>query len=100
MKTFEKVYGFVSKIPKGKVATYKQVSIATQINNPKIVGFALHVNKDSLKIPCHRVIKSNGFLAKGYAMGGKFAQMKRLKSEGIKFLQNGKVDLKIFLFEP
>jgi len=99
MKTFDKVYKFVSKIPKGKVATYKQVSDATKINNPKIVGFALHVNKDPVKVPCHRVIKSNGFLAEGYAMGGKSTQMKRLKSEGVKFSRNGKVDFKNFLFE-
>ena len=45
MSFYDKVYECVSKIPKGKVATYGQ--IATKCGNPKasrVVGYALHVN--------------------------------------------------------
>ncbi len=55
-----RVYSIVKKIPKGGVLTYKEV--AEKIENPKsfrAVGNALNKNFDP-KIPCHRVIRSNG----------------------------------------
>ena|SRR3990170_3533660 len=85
MNAFEKIYKVVSGIPKDKVITYKKVAKQSGINNPRIVGFALHANKNPLKIPCHRVVKSNGKLAKGYAFGGINQQREKLKSEGIRF---------------
>ena len=56
MATFE--------IPKGKVSTYKR--IAEKIGKPnayRAVGNALHKNPLAPIIPCHRVIRSDGFLA-------------------------------------
>ena len=98
MKTFERVYKVVSRIPEGKVLTYKKVSELAGIRNPKIVGFALHVNKNIELIPCHRVIRSDGTLAEGYALGGKDTQRKKLEEEGVKFIEN-KVNLNLYLFE-
>lgn len=85
MKTFEKIYQVVAKIPIGKVMTYKKVGALSGVNNPRVVGFALHANKDPQNIPCHRVIRSDGTLAKGYAFGGAEKQKEILESEGIKF---------------
>ena len=85
MKPFDKIYKVVSKIPKGKVLTYKQVAILSDIKNPRLVGFYLHKNKNPDKIPCHRVILSNGKLATGYAFGGPQKQKELLQKEGIKF---------------
>jgi len=85
MNIFEKIFLVVCSIPKGKVMTYMQVSKKAEVGNAKIVGFALHANKNPIKIPCHRVIKSNGTLAKGYAFGGITEQRKKLENEGIKF---------------
>jgi methylated-DNA-protein-cysteine methyltransferase related protein len=96
MKTFEKVYKIVAKIPKGKVNTYGALAKLTEIN-PRTVGYILHQNKDPKNIPCHRVIKSNGKLAAGYAFGGPDSQQKMLEAEGIVF-KNGKVNLSKFLF--
>lgn len=56
----EKVLEIVSKIPKGKTLSYKQV--AEKVGNPgafRAVGSVLKQNYDP-QIPCHRVIKSNG----------------------------------------
>lgn len=83
MSTFQKIYSIVAKIPKGKVLSYKQVAKLSN-TTPRIVGFALHANKDPKNIPCHRVIKDNGTLARGYSFGGKKAQEKKLKQEGVK----------------
>lgn len=64
----DKVYDVVKNIPRGSVLTYKEV--AQRIGAPKAyraVGNALNKNHDP-KIPCHRVIKSNGSIG-GYNRG-------------------------------
>lgn len=88
----EKVYLEVKKIPKGKVETYK--SIALKIGYPnaaRAVGNALHKNPDNKSIPCHRVVNSKGECSGSFAFGGKDAQERLLKKEGVKF-KNGKVN--------
>ena len=58
----EKVLYIVSKIPKGEILTYKEVaSLAGSKNAYRAVGNILKKNNNK-KIPCHRVIKSNGKL--------------------------------------
>jgi methylated-DNA-protein-cysteine methyltransferase related protein len=91
--SFERIYEVVKKIPKGKVMTYKQVSILANVATPRVVGFALHVNKDPNHIPCHRVVFSNGTLTPGYAFGGESVQREKLENEGVVFTQKGNVDL-------
>lgn len=98
MQTFQEIYKIVSKIPKGKVATYKQIANIVK-TTPRIVGFALHANKDPMSIPCHRVVRSNGTLANGYAFGGKEIQMKKLILEGIKFDKFNKINLSQYLIK-
>ena len=82
MKTFkQKVLDVVSKIPKGKTMSYKEV--ATRAGSPRAsraVGNIMNKNDDMLRVPCHRVIKSDGTVG-GYALGTK-AKIKKLKSEG------------------
>ena len=82
MNSFEKVYKVVSKIPKGKVLTYKEVAELAGVNpkasGARIVGFAMHANKDIIKVPCHRVVGSNGKLT-GYARGGTTKKREILK---------------------
>lgn len=91
VNSFDKVYALVKKIPKGKVVTYKQISQIVGVS-PKVVGFALHANKNPKEVPCHRVINIKGQLAKGYVFGGEKEQRNKLESEGVKFLENGLVD--------
>lgn len=77
----KKVLAIVRKIPKGKVLTYKEV--ASRAGRPKAyraVGNILNINFDP-KIPCHRVIRSDGALG-GYNRGLK-EKKRRLKMEGI-----------------
>ena len=82
MKNFrEKVLKIVSKIPKGKIKTYKEVAILA--GSPKAfraVGNILNKNYNS-NIPCHRVIKSDGTLG-GFNRGG-VKKLSLLKSEGM-----------------
>ncbi|MBM3257164.1 MAG: MGMT family protein [Candidatus Liptonbacteria bacterium] len=82
MKTFkEKVYAVVLKIPRGEVVTYQEV--AKRAGNPKAfraVGNILSKNYDP-KIPCHRVIRSNGGMG-GYNRGLE-KKIQILQKEGI-----------------
>lgn len=98
MNSLEKIYKVVSSIPKGKILTYKKIAKIVGIKNPRLVGFYLHKNIDPKKIPCHRVIKSNGTLAKGYAFGGLKKQKEMLEKEGIGFDRN-KINLKRYFFK-
>jgi O-6-methylguanine DNA methyltransferase len=81
MKSFtEKVYDIVRKIPAGKVLTYREVAKrAGNKNAARAVGNILHKNYNP-KIPCHRVIRSDGSLG-GYNRGAA-KKMKILKKEG------------------
>lgn len=85
----ERVFAVVSKIPKGKTATYAQVARAA--GSPKAaraVGNILARNPHPIRIPCHRVVRADG-TAGGY-LGKKGSQKKRalLESEGVTFKNN------------
>ena len=79
-----KVWKYLLTIPKGRVKTYKQVAIG--INLPKsarAVANACAKNPYAPKIPCHRVIRSDGSLGGYSGKGGIKTKKKLLKSEGI-----------------
>lgn len=82
----EKVYKITSSIPKGKVATYKQV--AKLAGNPKgarAVGYFMRINPNAPHVPCHRVVGSNGRLTGYSGEGGLGGKRKMLLSEGVYF---------------
>jgi len=81
-----KVWKYLMKIPKGKVKTYKQVAIG--INRPKsarAVANACRKNPYSPRVPCHRVIRSDGSLGGFSAPGGAKYKKKLLNNEGFLF---------------
>jgi|TARA_A200000113_G_scaffold127896_1_gene115102 methylated-DNA-[protein]-cysteine S-methyltransferase len=78
-----KVWNSISKIPRGEVRTYKELAI--QINRPKsarAVANACGKNPYPVKIPCHRVIRSDGKLGGYSGKGGTKTKKKLLKNEG------------------
>ena len=99
---FEEIYRAIRKIPKGKVATYGQTaelvnSLSSSLSlrrkvTPRIVGFALHANKNP-KVPCHRVVNKEGGLAANFAFDGPKEQKRRLLAEGISFIDDSHVNL-------
>ncbi|MFA5935333.1 MAG: MGMT family protein [Patescibacteria group bacterium] len=73
------VYDIVRKIPKGKTLTYQQVAIAAgRPNACRAVGNILNKNRDA-KVPCHRVVRSDGTTG-GYAWGPA-KKIRRLRAE-------------------
>ena len=78
-----RVWKYLKNIPKGQVKTYKQV--ARGIKRPKsarAVANACGKNPFPLKIPCHRVIRSDGQLGGYSGKGGTQTKKKLLKNEG------------------
>ena len=65
-----KVWKEITKIPKGKTKTYKEIAIA--IKKPlsyRAVANAVAKNPNPPNIPCHRIIRSDGTLG-GYSGRG------------------------------
>jgi methylated-DNA-[protein]-cysteine S-methyltransferase len=92
----DRVLKLVTMVPKGKVTTYKE--LARAMGNPKAyraVANALARNPSPVKIPCHRVVRSNGEVG-GYRLGTR-QKAKLLLREGIK-IENGKIGSK-FMFK-
>jgi O-6-methylguanine DNA methyltransferase len=76
----DRVLKIVAGIPKGKTMTYKQVAwIAGSPNAARVVGNIMKNNFDP-KIPCHRVIRSDGKVG-GYNGGGTQKKTELLKKE-------------------
>ena len=80
-----KVWSYLRKIPRGSVRTYSQV--AKDIGKPlaiRAVANAIGKNPYAPKIPCHRVIRSDGSLGGYSGKGGVKTKRFLLKKEGIK----------------
>jgi methylated-DNA-[protein]-cysteine S-methyltransferase len=94
----DRVLKLVTMVPKGKVTTYKE--LARAMGRPRAyraVANALARNPFPIKIPCHRVVRSNGE-AGGYRLGVR-RKIKLLLWEGIE-VENGRVNLKdMFKFQ-
>ena len=78
----KKVWREISKIPKGKTKTYKEIAIL--IGNSKsfrAVANACGKNPYPISIPCHRVIKSDGSMGGYSAKGGVKRKKMLLASE-------------------
>ena len=79
-----KVWNYLKKIPKGKVKTYSDVAKA--IGKPlavRAVANAIGKNPYPPKIPCHRVIRSDGSLGGYSGKGGIRKKLHLLRSEKV-----------------
>jgi methylated-DNA-protein-cysteine methyltransferase-like protein len=96
--TYRAIYQTIKRIPRGKVATYGLIArLAGFPNQARLVGYALHALRDNSdsKVPWHRVINARGEISLRDE-DDIAVQRGLLKSEGVKFTREGKVDLKIF----
>jgi methylated-DNA-[protein]-cysteine S-methyltransferase len=87
-----RVLKLVAMVPKGNVTTYKE--LARAVGRPRAyraVANAVARNPYPVKIPCHRVVRSNGEVG-GYRPGVR-RKTKLLLWEGIE-VENGRVNLK------
>ena len=82
-----KVWKQTASIPQGSVKTYKK--IAEEIGHPRAVravGSAVGRNSIPIIIPCHRVIKTGGYV--GEFGGGRDLKIQLLTHEGLEILDS------------
>jgi len=91
-----RIYQVLHQVPFGKVVTYGQVAeLAGMPRGARFVAYTLKHLPTSSKLPWHRVLKSNGWLAEAIAS----KQQKKLIDEGVR-VNNRRVALKEFQWQP
>jgi methylated-DNA-protein-cysteine methyltransferase-like protein len=95
---FERVQALVRRIPRGKVATYGQLSrmIGGRLT-PVGVGWAIRAAPEG-SIPWQRVVNAKG----GISTDGEHPGLQRamLEAEGVRFRRDGSVDLDRHGWDP
>ncbi len=92
-----KVYALVRKVPRGRVTTYGQ--IATLLGSPRVarqVGWAMAACDE--RVPWHRVINAKGGISSRGDVLRAQEQRERLEAEGVRFREDGTVDLARYLW--
>lgn len=90
----KRVFKLASRIPGGKVSTYRQLAMALgKPDSSRAVGNALNNSPGMPSCPCHRVVRSDRKVG-GFASGTK-NKVKLLESEGVR-ISGGKVGAEYF----
>ena len=99
--SYERIYTVVSKIPRGKIATYGQVAeLAGLSGHARQVGYALHATPDQTAIPWQRVVNAKGEISPRADPMMAGVQKSMLDAEGIIFDANGRIDLPRCRWQP
>ena len=97
--THEAILRIVRRIPRGRVATYGQVSkLAGFVQQPRLAGYALRRAGDS--VPWQRVVNAAGRISPRADPDSIPRQRRMLEAEGVRFNTNGVIDLKRYLWRP
>ena len=91
----------MSRVPKGRVATYGQVAMLAGLpRQARFVGYALHALPTDSDVPWHRVVNAAGKISlRADALGHDELQAQLLRREGVRFV-NGAIPLRRFRWEP
>ena len=100
--SYKPIYAVVSRIPRGRVATYGQVArLAGLPGQARLVGYALSAVGVHSGIPWHRVVNAQGriSLRRGGSPGGTVQRL-RLQREGVRFAFRESIRLDAFRCRP
>lgn len=96
----EQIWLTVAVIPKGKVAAYGQIAdLAGLPKRARFVSTALRLAPETMNLPWHRVLRSNGQLAFSAESDYARLQTKLLKAEGV-IVINNRVNLREYAWQP
>jgi methylated-DNA-protein-cysteine methyltransferase-like protein len=86
--TYRAIYAVVSRIPRGRVATYGQVAALARLpRQARLVGYALNVLPADSGVPWHRVVNARGEISlRSDGLGHDQIQAQLLKREGVRFV--------------
>lgn len=97
-----RIHAVVSRIPRGRVATYGQVArLAGAPGQARLVGYALASLPDGSPVPWHRVVNARGEISErsdGSPIGA--VQRARLRREGVRFDERGRISFERFRWRP
>jgi methylated-DNA-protein-cysteine methyltransferase-like protein len=90
----ERVLATIRRIPRGKVATYGQIAkLAGKPHGSRGVAWLLHSSSRKHGLPWQRVVGAGGKISFPWESPQYLEQRRRLEREGVRFLENGKIDL-------
>ena len=97
----KQIYGMVSRIPEGKVATYGQIAkLIGYPNHARYIGRALSDLENNSNVPWHRVINAKGKISPRGLDGCDDYQRIILEDENIVFNDKGCISLKEYQWQP
>lgn len=83
--SYSRIFDTVSRIPRGRVATYGQVAREAGLGRrARLVGYALH--RCPRDVPWHRVVNARGRISLPADSTSAMTQRRRLIEEGVVFL--------------
>ncbi|MBI2642046.1 MAG: MGMT family protein [Candidatus Wildermuthbacteria bacterium] len=82
-----KAIKLLKKIPKGKVATYKELARVCR-TSPRAIGSIMASNKYPLQFPCYKVVSVKGDLCGYSGKGGLKTKKKLLQKDGIELVRS------------
>ncbi len=97
---YERVWEVVAEIPRGRVTTYGDIAeYLGRRGAARTVGWALNEAAGS-DLPCHRVVNRNGMLTGKKYFETPHVMEERLRSEGVAFAAENRVDLEAHRWVP
>ena len=99
---YRRIYAVVSRIPRGRVATYGQVAMLAQLQGrARLVGYALNALPEGSGVAWHRVINARGQISER-SDGGPAGRLQRLRleRERVRFASVGRIALERFRWRP
>jgi methylated-DNA-protein-cysteine methyltransferase-like protein len=99
---FARIAAVVSRIPRGRVATYGQVArLASLPGHARLVGYALAALPVESRIPWHRVVNARGRISPRRGGGPEDRiQRRRLERERVRFDAAGAIALARYRWKP
>lgn len=96
--TYARIYAAVSRVPRGRVATYGQIASAAGLpGHARMVGYALSALAEGSRVPWHRVVNAAGRISLR-SDGRPMDEIQRflLEKEGVRFGADGAISLDRF----
>ena len=99
---YQRIWATVDAIPPGCVATYGQVAKEAGLpGRARQVGYALRNLPEGTDLAWHRVLNARGEISvRGKTGQPSKEQVKRLRKEGVRLNDKGRVDLKTYGWDP
>lgn len=84
------VYELIKMVPSGMVTTYQEVALRLGNRAYRAVGTSLSKNPYAPKVPCHRVVKSDGRVGGYGGLKESEKKIEMLRNEGIE-IEDGRI---------